>query len=188
MKIYIFKNTNWWKWHLIKIIRPLSFSLTLKTWKWGTAQNCSPLSSRDAITDVACGGHFEYRDLRPFQTSNFKTSIIIRANTLSDQENKVLHKVITLLAPEMNLEVLTWLGCRPPGRAIILCLGCVSSNKFASLTQVAPGPNIASSVQTGPKAAFIIMNVESEKVSYNLHLGQIWCFWVILNQTVLFCP
>jgi hypothetical protein len=42
----------------------------------------------------------------------------------------------------------------------ILRLGCVSSKKFASLTQVAPGPNIASSVQTGPKAAFIIYQYE----------------------------
>jgi hypothetical protein len=37
----------------------------------------------------------------------------------------------------------------------ILCLGCVSSKKFASLTQVAPGPNIAYQCKTGPKAAFI---------------------------------
>jgi hypothetical protein len=51
------------------------------------------------------GGHFEYHDLRPFLRTNLKNNIIIRANTLSDQENKVLHKVMNLLAPETILLV-----------------------------------------------------------------------------------
>ena len=73
-------------------------------------------------------------------------------------KNELLNKIVALLVPEMHL--------------LVLRIGAIL--------------NIAIYGHSGGRLSR--RSSEIEIVWYKLHLCQIWCFWVILNQTVNFFP